>query len=123
MEAEEGTDIRRKTKTILHNKTTMEIQEGVVECPHRTEGEGAQGRLNGPLQLMDIEVGMIKEEAAKGGLTQMVVHLLEGEADLHRWSDLPLQIRAVSCAGIRCEIHANNSQREYKDKDSHPESH
>jgi hypothetical protein len=97
MEVDEGMDIRRKIKIILHSKTIMEIHEEVGECRHRIKGSG-QDRRKGRLQLMDTEVDMIKEEVAKGEDIPMEARQREEEADLHLWSDLPLQIQDVSRA-------------------------
>ena len=97
MEVDEGMDIRRKIKIILHSKTIMAIQEEVGECRHRIEGEGGQDRRKGRLQLMDTEVDMINEEVAKGEDIPMEGRQRE-EADLHLWNGLPLQIQDVSRA-------------------------
>jgi hypothetical protein len=89
-------DIRRRIRLILHNRNIMEIREEVGQCRRRIEGEGDQDRRKGLLQLMGIEVDMIKEEVAKGEDIQMEDHQREEEVDLHLWSDLPLQIQDVS---------------------------
>lgn len=77
MGAEEGADIRHRTKIILRNKSIMVIQEEVGECLRRIEGEADQDQCKGHLQLMDTEVDTIKEEVVREEVIQMEGHRRE----------------------------------------------
>lgn len=74
----------------LHSKNTMAIQEEVEEC-HHPPVERKDHQL-----LMDTEVAMIREEAARGKAIQMEARRLVGDNALLLWNGRPCQILEVS---------------------------
>jgi hypothetical protein len=96
MEVEEAMDIRRRIRITPRNKNIMKSQEEVGECHHLIEVGEDQDRRKDLLQLMDIEVVMIREVVARVEGIQMVASRREEEVGLHHWSGPPLQILDVS---------------------------
>lgn len=94
MGVEEAMDIHRRIRITLRNKNIMESPEGAGEC-HLPIEEGEdqdQDRRKDRLQLMDIEVVMIREVVVRVEGIQMEANRREEEVDLHHWSGLLLQI-------------------------------
>jgi hypothetical protein len=91
----EGTDTRRRTKTIHHNKNIMAMtEEAEGEC--RLEEVVGADRCKDHQQQMELEVDTTKEAVGKAEGILPTEVLSAEEEDQHRWNDLHLLTLDVS---------------------------